>query len=229
MEEPKISQTDYRLRKMIGTLGIALPTVIWAFHDTLLASISHYYYTNGSVFFIGILFSFGLILLSYKGYDVCDEETVSDNAMTNWAGIFILITVLIPTCCNTSNDPNLVCLDDYLFGHNIPLRNVIHLVSAALFLILLGAMCIYKFTRSKTSKGQKYKRLYKICGYVVWSCVGVLALLFAIDEWTALDLDELIPGYTFVLESIALYAFAIAWLVKGDVKEDWIYLKERFL
>ena len=225
----EISQTDYRLRKCIGFLGIFLPTIIWLFHDQLLASISHYYYTNGSVFFIGILFSFALILLSYKGHKPKKDEFFSDNILTNLAGLFALATVIIPTSCCNSGDETLKCIEDYLFGHQDGFFNTIHLICAGLFIFILGWMCIFKFTKSTRPERKKYNKLYKVCGYIVWTCVALIAFLFAIDKWTQLDLDTLIPGYTFILESIALYAFAIAWLVKGHLKEDWLQLKQRLL
>ena len=217
----------YRLRKCIGILGLMLPTIIFGLYDKLLASISHYYYTSSSVFFIGILFSFGLILLSYKGYRTEVDEKVSDDFITSLAGIFILIAVIIPTSCCNSGDDSIKCGGIYLLGHINGIANTIHLVSAAIFIFILGWMCVYKFTRSKTEGGKKYHTLYKICGYIVWVCVGLIAIIFALDEFTSIDFDILIPGYTFILESIALYAFAVAWLVKGKISEDVKQIRKR--
>jgi hypothetical protein len=73
----------YRIRKIIGILGIALPILIFTFHGELLSSISHYYYPKSAVFFIAILFAFGLLLISYKGYEKDkDTEKLSDNLIT---------------------------------------------------------------------------------------------------------------------------------------------------
>ena len=221
--------TLYRLRKSIGILGLLLPVLTLFIHGKLLASISHYYYTSASMFFTGIIFAFGLLLIAYKGHAPEDKEKISDDLMTNIAGGFAIIAVIIPTCCSSSGDAAIVCAKGYLFGHNLPVFNTIHLLSAAIFIFILGWMCRYKFTRSKTAKGKRYRRLYIICGYVVWACVGGIALIFVVDEFTKLDFDTLLPGYTFILESVALYAFAIAWLVKGDVVEDVKQLKQNLL
>jgi hypothetical protein len=62
---------------------------------------------------------------------------------------------------------------------------------------------------------------------VVWAAVGCIALIIVIDKFSNLDADALIPGYIFVFESIALYAFPIAWLVKGKTNRDLKELKQR--
>src|SRR5690606_12857581 len=92
-----------RIRKMIGILGIMLPVTLFFCENQVLSSISHYYYTRAAVFFIAILFSFGALLLSYKGYKRDPEtEWVSDNVITNIAGVSILLVVFIPTDCSGS-------------------------------------------------------------------------------------------------------------------------------
>jgi len=210
----------YRLRKCIGILGLLLPIFMLTIYGKLLASMSHYYYTASSIFFVGILFSFGLVLMSYKGYKKEEDERFSDDQVTSIAGLFALITVIIPTSCTDSGDVTISCAGDYLFGHTNAIFNTIHLTSAGLFILILGWMCVYKFTRSTKPASMYYHRFYRICGYVVWAAVGCIALIIAIDEFTNLDADTLIPGYVFVFESVALYAFAIAWLVKGKVTRN---------
>lgn len=94
----------YRIRKIIGILGILLPILIFAFYGELLSSISHYYYTKSTVFFIAILFAFGLLLISYKGYEKDkDTEKLSDNLITHIGGVAALLVVLLPTACIGSN------------------------------------------------------------------------------------------------------------------------------
>jgi len=222
-----------RLRKSIGILGLLLPTIIYALHGTMLSSISHYYYTSSSIFFTGILSCFGLILMAYKGHIPEAGEKISDNTVTSIAGFFAIVAVIIPTCCVGSGDATINCgetyLKDYLLGHLSTTNNIIHLISAALFIVLLGWMCVYKFTRSKTEKGKKYHTLYRICGYVVWASVGCIALIIALDTFTNIDFDIKLPNYTFILESVALYAFAVAWLVKGNINEVMAEWRGRFL
>ena len=43
------------------------------------------------------------------------------------------------------------------------------------------------------------------------------------------DFNEYVNGYTFILESIFVWAFASAWLIKGKIDADWKDLKGKFL
>ena len=63
-----------KLRLAIGFLGLALPILVCAETQIvgkchcLQDSISHYYYTAGNSFFVGILWGLGLVLLFYPTY-----------------------------------------------------------------------------------------------------------------------------------------------------------------
>ena len=188
---------------------------------------SHYYYTPANVFFVGILFSFGLVLISYTGYkEKPGTKKLSDDQLTTLAGICALITVIVPTSCCDSGDTTINCTRDFLFGHTDKIYNGLHLISAGLFIVILGWMCVKKFT---LGDNEKLNKLYRICGYIVWSSVGLIALIIALDKLTQLDFDKLLPNYVFVLEAVALYSFAIAWLLKGHIDEDIAELKNRLL
>jgi hypothetical protein len=212
----KLQNSQYRLRIIIGILGMLLPILIYVNHKDLLSSISHYYYTSSSVFFIGILFSFGLVLIAYRGYpiDPDSNEKYSDDWITTLAGIFIIVTVVIPTSCKDSLGDLQFCAEGYLFGHGNKTIGIIHLISAGAFLFFLGLMCYGKFTMGK-SLSLKKKRLYKICGILIWICIGLLIVLFVLEWILNKDFNSYLPGYTFYLETLAVWAFGIAWLVKG--------------
>ena len=216
----KFKESKDRMRKAIGYLGMFLPVVIWIVHLGLLSSISHYYYTSASIFFVGILFAFGLVLISYVGYakDKSKNEKVSDDLITTIAGIAILITVLIPTACTGSGGSIKFCANGYLFGHENGILGAIHLVSAAVFLFALGFMCIYNFTRNKDLVNKN--KFYRTCGILVWSCIGLLVVLFSVEKLFSIEIDDYVFGYTFYLETIAVWAFGAAWLIKGKIKND---------
>ena len=217
----KLDNSQYRLRKAIGVLGIALPLLLLLNHDDLLSSMSHYYYTSAGVFFIGILVAFGLILLTYKGYALQENEIISDGAITTLAAICIFITVLVPTqpegamgYIHFKESPH------YLFWHNSLIKGSIHLISAGLFLTLLGYMCHSKFTLGKNISPLK-RLFYKTCGIIIWSSITALVLLFIIDSLLLNhNLNSYFPAYTFWLEMIAVWAFGIAWLIKGKFDRD---------
>ncbi len=217
-----------RLRRCVGVLGLLLPTLMLGLHQKLLASMSHYYYTSSSIFFTGILFAFGLVLMAYRGYEKDSDERFSDDQLTSFAGLFALITVIIPTSCYDSGDPAIICKDGYLLGHCSMGLNTLHLIAAGLFIIILGWMCIYKFTRSTKEVSMKKHRLYKICGFTIWAAVGSIGILIAIEKIFKIKVDDYLFGYVFILEAVALYAFAIAWLVKGKIDRDFKQLKTKW-
>lgn len=219
----ELQNSQYRLRKTIGFLGIALPFIIFFVNQKLLSSISHYYYTSASIFFIGILFTFGLVLITYKGYSYNKgkNEKISDDLITTLAGVSILVTVLIPTECTGSGHTLLFCDNGYLFGHSNSVKGTIHLMSAAIFLFALGWMCIKQFTKSENPGSKRKNSVYRICGYIVWSCIAILMLIFSFEKMLSIDFNVYINGYTFMLESVAVWAFSIAWLIKGKINKDW--------
>ncbi|WP_298310698.1 hypothetical protein [uncultured Aquimarina sp.] len=217
MEDKK---SMYSLRKTIGILGLALPILLLVAHQQLLSSMSHYYYTAGGVFFILILSAFGLILINYRGYPKQEGESFSDRLITTVAGICILITVLVPT--KSENPLGTLFFTDtpYLFGHQSnSLLGAIHLLSAASFFFLLGYMSFYKFVLNHDASASR-NRLFRRSGIIVWASVGALIVIFAIEKILKINMDEVFPAYTFWLEWVAVYAFAVAWLVKGRIDKD---------
>lgn len=225
MEKKSILASYLRIRKLIGTLGILLPILVFFFHKDLLASISHYYYTESAVFFIAILSAFGFFLISYRGYDKDpSREMLSDNIITNISGFAVLIVVLIPTSCADSGSEMIsktICnTGNYpMFGHNETLWNVIHLVSAAVFLFTMGWMSVFRFTRTEDKEGKKLENtIYKCCGYAVWACIAVLLVQFVGDK---LGADLHFSTYdVFIFETISVGAFGLSWLIKGKALED---------
>ncbi|MFD2563154.1 hypothetical protein [Aquimarina rubra] len=225
MEDKK---SMYSLRKTIGILGLALPILLLVSHQQLLSSMSHYYYTAGGVFFILILSAFGLILLNYRGYPKQEGESFSDRLITTVAGICILVTVLIPT--KSENPLGTLFFTDYpyLFGHESNgFLGAIHLLSAASFFFLLGYMSFYKFVLNHDASASR-NRLFRRSGIIVWASVGALIIIFAIEKILKINMDEVFPAYTFWLEWVAVYAFAVAWLVKGRIHKDIQEVMKKF-
>lgn len=220
-EDSDIRNSYLSIRKTIGILGISLPLIVLISHGELLPSISHYYYTEASVFFIGILTAFGLFLISYKGYekDPLKRDWVNDNVITLFGGIFILIVVLIPTACQTqiAQEIRLDCQTGslQLYGHNCTTLGTIHLISAALFLASMGYLSFNRFSRSDS-----FRTFYRACGVIVWICVLLLIIRFLRGK-PFVDYD------VYFLETIAVVAFGASWLVKGEVLEGMGLVKNR--
>lgn len=204
----QVQSSHYRIRALLGWLGVLLPFILLAGNalilnlkgDTtnpLLNSISHYHYSYMGLVFTGVLMAFSLLLISYKGYPEKDVF-FSDNVITNLAGFFALIAVLIPTefiyGAGLMETPNL---------HTNPLLRNMHLGSAGLFLFLLGALSFFKFSQSHANKS-----LYQFCGIMVW--LPILVLAIAIPLGWAKD-----NSLVFWMEVVSLFFFGFSWLLKG--------------
>ncbi len=226
MHPQEIQHSDYRIRKLIGVLGLALPFLLPISEGQFLSSISHYYYLSfSSILFIIIISCFGLFLISYKGYKLDDTEKISDDMLTNIGGLAALVVVLFPTSCLGSESvviDNLCKCGDYpLLGHNDKLTNTVHLVSAGIFIFTMGWMSKYKFTRGRDDSNN---RVYRICGNIVWGAVTLLVLLVIAD---LIKDDFKITKYdVYILETIAVVPFAISWVIKGKTME---HIKELFM
>jgi hypothetical protein len=205
------------LRQGLGILGLALPILVWVFNGfTLKPSISHFYYSSSSVLFTGFMITFGIFLIFYPGRDDASDK-ISDNWVTTIGGIGAILTALIPTAyCSMSKLPIVITneLSHFCGGegltiqyvHNSSVLGVIHLCSAATFLILMGYMSYARFTKGKTTP--KMKRFYKFCAFMVWIPLVLLGIKFAFGlSWTTFDV--------YMLECVSLVFFGMAWLVKG--------------
>lgn len=205
------------LRKLIGILGMMLPVFLWLFlyidngHTAVLPSISHYYFTRVSGIFVIIVSLLAIFLLVYKGKDRIDF------ILSSLAGLSALCVVLFPT-------GNLAAkCDDIDFPYSVSFlkaslfREGFHYVSAAVFLGCLAAMSWFLFTLSDKSPSRRGKRkilrnrIYRICAVVM-----VLALLTAFANFRGWVFEGWY-SCTFWMEAVAIEAFGISWLVKGEV------------
>ncbi len=197
------------LRTLIGILGMALPFMcyLWCYvynHAIVLDSISMHYYTNFRDVFVGILISFSVFLITYKGYDLLDNIT------TVVIGICGIGIALFP-CDNQAINERV----SFLMLDNSK-TCIIHYLSAGLFFTLLAFNSLFLFTKSKEivrKKTRKYYRniIYRICGIII--LVALLCMLFSLLFASHKFLIE--SHMLLILESIMLMAFGISWLIKG--------------
>lgn len=201
----------YRIRNAVGLLGMAMPILLLGINQKLLPSISHYYYSKVSFIFTAILFAFALFLITYKGYNKGKGEIISDNLLTNIAGVFALLVIIFPTRCEIPSlcDPcNQELYDHFIFHYSTSTISTIHLCSAGLFLVMMGGMSFFKFPMGKYVK---FNQFYKAMGIVVWLSIAIIGISH-------------IPGVfkssqylTFIFENVALMAFGVSWVVKGKL------------
>jgi len=199
------------LRKSVGILGITLPVILIIGSITcgecreIQSSISCYYHTNMRDIFVGILCAVALFLFAYKGYDKRDAIA------GDLACIFALGVAFFPT---SVSEPLTHCIPEPIDNRII---STIHFVSATGFFLVLSYFSLILFTITKdpvTRQKRIRNRVYKICAYVMLgSLVGIALYSFCLEKKLPV-LQTCDP--VFWLETIALWAFGISWLTKGE-------------
>jgi hypothetical protein len=200
------------LRKAIGILGIAFPLVLLLGSIILNSaipfesSISCYYHTLMRNIFEGVIWIFSIMLVfyQYKG---------RDNVITTIAGLCALGVALCPTnvsACITCT-PASECND---------ITGNFHNVFASAFFILLSVMSLFLFTKTHEHRKPTPRKLqrnivYRVCGIIMLCCIVAIALYWTVLEKGCPCLSGLNP--VFWLETIALWAFGISWIVKGEI------------
>ncbi len=206
-EEPK-PVFDYRaLRLLMGLIAISIPIVVSILAVDQLPSISASYYSEARDVFVGMLCIVGSFWFAYNGH--MRREKVA----SKFAAAFIIMVALFPTAC-------LTC------GKNT--ASFIHSGATALYFGILIYFCFSPF-RKKT-KGQPGTRgrrgkVYLTCGWIMVLCMVTLALSnfpSIIDKETVLELR-----IKYWVETIALIAFGIAWIVAGKVRVVGYFVNEK--
>ncbi|MBL6448620.1 hypothetical protein JMN32_20075 [Fulvivirga sp. 29W222] len=204
MDRLNLNNLSYRkLRRLIGYLGIALPVLLFLYsqffdHEKAFFEVEHsisfYYYTKMSTIFTGILISYGLILFTYRG------KWELENKLTNIAGVLALVVAIVPTMFTGSTT---------LYAHNSLLwRGVIHNLSAAVFIFILGYIVLKFFAQE-----DMFRSLYLFLGVMVM--VGLTLAIFSVFYEIIKEGKELFKGAIFWGETISLFAYGAAWIRRG--------------
>jgi hypothetical protein len=200
---------------MVGIIALLLPfvlaggTILLALvapghalpHPILQRSISDYSYTAMGGFYVGSLCAIAAFLMCARGYDLTDEIT------GYLAGIFALGVALCP-----SENPR------EAFHSRLQVEmNLVHTVFAALMFLVLAYFCLFLFRktapdRRRTRRKQHRDAVYAVCGSVILVCDAAMVSL-TLDRAERL-LRPINPLLT--CESLALIAFGVAWLTKGN-------------
>jgi hypothetical protein len=202
----QLSQLTHR--RLIGTLGFLLPELLYLMAGLrptdhlprwhLLSSVSEYYYTGAVAIFVGVLFALSLFLFTYPGY----EGIKADRVLGMVGGMAALGVALFPTAAPPGiGEPTWWS----------PTSRTIHYVSAVL---LFGAFILFSIwlfrksdipdPRDRPPDKQRRDRIYLLCGIAM---IGFVL-------WAATSMVTKAP--IFWPEALAIMAFAISWLVKGE-------------
>ncbi len=191
------------LRRCIGIIGITLPFVLvfgkmLLESPGLLPSISAYYYSVMRDVFVGSLCAAGVFLLSYR-FDLADDIAA------DIAGISAIGVALFPTPPAVGATERQIII------------GVVHSVFSAGFFLALAFFALVLFRRTDPNQQptpQKTQRntVYLICGIVIVVCFALEILDLFLQNNRALQ--ALDPGLW--LESLSIFAFGIAWFIKGE-------------
>lgn len=210
-----LARSFVAVRQAIGYLGAFLPLsliVLGAAQGTLAPSISDSYYTPARDLFVGTLVGLGVFLVAYTGHRRKGDERISDSALATTAGLAVLGVAFIPTTA-----PAREALPAVHGWIGPGLAASLHYASAALFFLCMARFCLVHFRRSpKMDRAHIVaKRIYAQCGYAI---LGAVALMAACAVFTATTGSTLVGDWAliFVLETVGVLAFAVAWLVKGE-------------
>lgn len=205
----------YAMRRTVGVIALALPfalaggSMLMALagprhalpHPLLERSISDYYYTPMRNLLEGSLWAIAAFLVCSRGYEPIDE------VMGYVAGAFTLGVAVFPPV-----NPRLPLYT--------PLQveiGFVHSGFAALMFLSLAYFCLFLFRRSSpqarlTRQKRHRNRIYAICGVTMLVCLTGMVSITA----RALAHSLRPSPWLFWLESVALAAFGVAWLTKGE-------------
>jgi hypothetical protein len=203
---------------LIGALGLVLPLAVYLLAGvratpTLepwvrLVSVSAYYYTGAVAMFVGVIFALSLFLFTYPGY----ENVVEDRVLGTLGGSAAFLVVLFPTA-PPNPDLKLLWWREWM--------DRVHLISAGALFISFILFSLVLFTRSNLDPsewgtGKKVRNaVYVVCGVVM-----IVAVAWAV---VALKFGKPV----FVPETVAVEAFAVSWLVKGEAEQTVARLARR--
>jgi hypothetical protein len=196
--------TFQRLRKSVGFLGLFFPLILilWAlvFGDcsNIQYALSDYYYTAAGDVFVGVICAIGWFLIAYKGYDRVDHW------LTSSAGVSAILTALLPTGQNYDEQCTVRIVEEFSW------RTTAHNILAVLFFLILAYMSYFQFTKSSgqmTERKIDRNKVYRTCAIIM---VVSLALI------PVFSVFPIFPKVIFWMEWVAMAAFGISWLTKGE-------------
>ncbi|MGA7340940.1 MAG: hypothetical protein WBE72_04660 [Terracidiphilus sp.] len=205
----------YALRRSVGIIALSLPFVLAGGsillaligpghalpHPVIQRSISDYYHTPMGDYLVGSLCAIAAFLMCSRGYDRNDEIA------GYLAGAFTLGVALFP-----SENPR--------SAHHSQLQidiNFIHTAFAALMFLALAYFCLFLFRKSSTERIRTRRKrhrnaVYGVSGVVIVVCnIVLVSVTFKFGARLLQPIDPL-----FCSESLALVAFGVAWLTKGE-------------
>jgi len=189
------------IQRSLGIVGLLFPLILYLgnliiFDESKLqSSLSGYYNTPMRDVFVGVLFSFAVALMAYKGYELID------NIIGDFAAIAAVGVALFGTPAEGVDDPT---------------ARITHGIFSILFYGSLVIFAIWLFRKSApgtkpTEKKVRRNQIYLVSGIVMLISIVIIALTWLFD------LDLLVGTAIFWFETLANTAFGVSWFVKGGL------------
>lgn len=230
-------QSMNSLRCGVGVIALVLPLVLALGHFLnsnvyMQPTVSHFYYVPVlSDIMVGSMCAVGGFLIAYRGYENSDRLT------STVAGIAIIGVALFGTNNDpgdpalgftraivdvTANEANALRSSNVTFELHPMLPNL-HVAAAGIFFLALARMSYFEFTKTGSSvmTPEKIKRnqIYKITAYVILALTALLIFRYSLLEQESYAVPAAIWdawSATFWIEAFAIWAFGIAWIIKGE-------------
>ncbi len=221
-------QSFTSVRRALGLLALALPPmlllVVLVTHEVPRSSISAYYYGPAGNILVGSLCAMAVFLWSYLGYEHEEGHFPSDKLISRLAAAAVLIVAFVPMgtlpAATSANCTFVECVVLWIPGVN---PSIVHLAAALCYFAFLAVFCLVNFRRTgdlpMSQEKRTNNRIYLICGLVIVACLVLLVWRgYRYHVATPEEQAAMTKTLTvFYLESIAVWAFSAAWLVKGEI------------
>jgi hypothetical protein len=196
-------------RQLIGWIGLLMPLLLWVLAGvrpndaasawTPLDSISAYFYSSAAFVFVGLLAALSLYLFAYRGFR--NNLQVWDKRVARTAASAALVVVAFPTFAPSATLRVPWWMDWFATAHY---------ASAALLFACFAVFSLFLFTRRHPNMPDAPDKawrnaVYYLCGFAILASMA----------WAAVQGFNHRP--LLWPESVALFAFAASWLVKGAV------------
>jgi hypothetical protein len=223
--DDRLAQAYRYLQRVVGLIALALPFGV-SIGDRVIAdqplrgSISAYYYGSTGSYFVGSLCALAVFFLSYQYEKPPRPGYAIDRTASNILSAFAVGVALLPTAAE----------GEAARGASAVIATL-HLVCAGCLFVLLAYFSLCRFTRTAGDSDQfdlrtelqrclksppalvagmserKRRRnaIYRACGWIIVACIAMVGISNAL-HWHIL----------FWLESVAIVAFGMSWLVKSD-------------
>jgi hypothetical protein len=210
----EVVRSFYRMRRMLGILGLILPVVLiaggFASLGVIAPSISDYYHTLMRDVLVGTLTAIAVFLICYPGHRRGAGEGLSDDVVATLGGIGALGVAFFPNVYPGAGGPFETVSQNMLGSWT----KAGHYVSAIIFLSSLAWLSLFRFSRT-SDRGRR--RIYRACGWVIVAMTLLTILTSVIKVAGPAGPQATVNGWALVLwcEAVAVWAFAVSWLVKG--------------